>query len=77
MRIKEGGWYVTQKGNTVGPLRSMYAGWQLLFSFDDYDQPGLWDIYGRCNGAETKTGLSYGNLVKETNQPLEENPYGL
>ena len=72
MIVREGCWYTTQRGRVVGPVEIMTHSKQETYHYNDYFEPGIWDIFGRCSHPETKTGYSYGNLVAETTQPEGE-----
>ena len=71
MRVREGAWYVTQKGRVVGPLQRMNHAVLETYWHNDYFETGIWNKYGRCH-PETKTGYSYGNLICETTEPEQE-----
>ena len=71
MLIQEGKFYATQRGRVIGPVMRMKYALTETYWHDDYFEPGLWDMLGRCH-PETKTGYSYGNLISETVQPKQE-----
>lgn len=72
MMVREGAWYITERGRVVGPLRDMTHSVRETYQHESYFEPGLWDRFGRCDHPETKTAYSYGNLVSETVQPEGE-----
>ena len=72
MKVRAGAWYITQRGRIVGPLQLMSHMLTESYEFKHYDEPGIWNRFGKCNHPETKTGWTYGNLLSETAEPKQE-----
>lgn len=72
MRVQEGRWYATQVGRVIGPLQRMQHSLTESFLFNDYFEPGIWNAHGKCGNYGTQTSRSYGNLIQEVEEPVNE-----